>query len=190
MSKYLIVYGTKEGQTAKVSDRIGEVLRQRGHTVDIFDASKIPSSFKFEGYSGVLLGSSVHMGQYSSPVAQFAKLYKSKLEDVPSTFFSVSMQAASPTEDQRAQLDPFVQKFFNKCNWHPESYESFAGKLAYTQYGWFTKWLMKTINRSNDPEHAGDTSHDIEYTNWDQVTKFANEFIDSTQNPSNAAADQ
>jgi menaquinone-dependent protoporphyrinogen oxidase len=185
MSKYLIVYGTKEGQTAKISDRIGEIVRQRGHKVDIHDARKIPSTFKFEGYSGAIIGSSIHMGQYSSPVIQFAKQYKSQLEGVPSTFFSVSMQAASATPEQRAQLDPWIQKFLNKCGWHPKTYESFAGRLAYTQYGWFTKWLIKTINRSKDPEHAGDTSHDIEYTNWDQVTKFANDFIDSTQNTPN-----
>ena len=185
MSKYLIVYGTKEGQTARISDRIGGVFRQRGHSADIYDARKIPAGFKFEGYSGAVIGSSVHMGQYSSPVQQFVKRYKAQLDRVPSTFFSVSMQAASPTPEERTKLDPWIQKFLDKCDWHPKSQESFAGRLAYTQYGWFTKWIMKMINRSKDPEHAGDTSHDIEYTNWDQVTKFANDFVDRTQGNSN-----
>jgi len=180
MSKLLIVYGTKEGQTAKISSRIGEIFRERGYSADTYDAGKIPSSFKFEGYAGVVIGSSVHMGQYSKSVIQFAQTYKTQLKNVPSTFFSVSMQAASPTPEQRAAIDPWVQNFFKKSDWHPKVYESFAGTLAYTQYGWFMKLVMKTINFSKDPEHAGDTSHDIEYTNWDQVTRFANDFVDKS----------
>ena len=190
MSKYLIIFGTKEGQTARISDRINEIFRQRGHTADVYDARKIPSGFKFEGYSGALIGSSIHMGQYSSSVIRFARQYKSRLDSIPSVFFSVSMQAASATPEERAQLDPWIQKFFNKCGWHPKTYESFAGRLAYTQYGWFTKWLMKQINRSKDPEHAVDTSHDIEYTNWDQVTTFANDFIDKNQGNPNIGASE
>lgn len=182
MSKFLIVYGTKEGQTAKISSRIGEIFRERGYSADTYDACKIPPSFKFEGYAGALVGSSVHMGQYSKSVIQFASTYKTQLKGVPSTFFSVSMQAASPTPEQRAAIDPWVQNFFKKCGWHPKEYENFAGKLAYTQYGWFMKFVMRTINLSKDPEHAGDTSHDIEYTDWNQVAKFANDFIDKSIN--------
>ena len=153
MSKYLIVYGTKEGQTAKISDRIGEVFRQRGHTVDIHDARKIPSTFKFEGYSGALIGSSIHIGQYSSPVIQFAKQYKSQLEGVPSTFFSVSMQAASATPEERARLDPWIQKFFNKCDWHPKDIRKLCRESCL-----YAVWVVhEMVHENNQPFEGSGT---------------------------------
>src|SRR5437762_3287184 len=126
MSNYLIAYGTKEGQTAKIANKIGEIIRQRGFQTEIYDAAKLPSNFRFDGYNGALVGSSIHMLQWSSPALQFARRHKTQLDKVPSAFFSVSMTAASATQEERSKLDPYVQKFFNKSGWHPTTNVNFA----------------------------------------------------------------
>jgi menaquinone-dependent protoporphyrinogen oxidase len=47
----------------------------------------------------------------------------------------------------------------------------FAGRLAYTQYGFVKRQLMKWIARKEGG--ATDASHDWEYTDWDAVDRFA-----------------
>jgi len=188
MSRYLIVYGTKEGQTAKIADKIGEVIRERGFEADIYDARKLPPTFQFDGYKGALVGSSIHMLQWSSPALRFVRRYKNQLDKIPSAFFSVSMTAASATPEERSKLDPYVQKFFNKSGWHPKVVGNFAGSLAYTKYGFFTRWLMQRIARSKGESADTDTSHDVEFTDWEQVTKFADDFINQVENQPAPAA--
>lgn len=50
-----------------------------------------------------------------------------------------------------------------------------AGTLRYTRYGFFKRFLMKQINKREGGDT--DTSRDYEYTDWDAVTAFANEFL-------------
>jgi len=179
MSKYLIVYGTQEGQAAKIANSIAETIRQRGSEVDVFDARKVPSGLRFKEYGGVIIGSSVHALHWSNHAIKFAKQYQDQMKGISSAFFSVSMTSASPTPEQRARLDPLVEKFFSKAGWHPDSVGNFAGALAYSKYGFLTRWLMQTIARANG--ESTDTSHDIEYTNWEQVALFANKFVEKAK---------
>ena len=129
------------------------------------------------------------MLQWSSPALQFARRYKTQLDKIPSAFFSVSMTAASASPEDRSKLDPYVQKFFNKSGWHPKTVGNFAGSLAYTKYGFFTRWIMQRIARSKGESSDTDTSHDIEFTDWAQVTKFADDFINQVENRPPAATE-
>src|SRR5579859_5719179 len=178
MSKYLIVYGTQEGQTAKIANSIAETIRQHGSSeVDVFDVRKVPSGIRFQEYEGVIIGSSIHMLHWSNPAITFAKQYQDQINKVPSAFFSVSMTSAGPIPEQRARLDPLVEKFFSKSGWRPDAVGNFAGRLAYSKYGFLTRWLMQSIARANG--ESTDVSHDIEYTNWEQVEEFANQFVEN-----------
>jgi menaquinone-dependent protoporphyrinogen oxidase len=49
-----------------------------------------------------------------------------------------------------------------------------AGALKYTQYDFFKRYIMRMI-----AQQAGgdtDTSHDTEYTDWDDVGRFVDEY--------------
>jgi menaquinone-dependent protoporphyrinogen oxidase len=50
-----------------------------------------------------------------------------------------------------------------------------AGRLAYTQYGFFKRWIMRAIARREGG--STDTTRDHEYTDWDAVTRFADEVV-------------
>ena len=185
MSKCLIVYGTKEGHTAKIANKIGDIIQQRGNQVDVYDARKVPNTFRLQDYSAVLIGSSIHMGKWSSPVLKFVQRYRENLNSTPSAFFSVSMTSASTTPEERAKLDPYVEKFFNKGGWHPKMVGNFAGALAYTKYGFFTKWIMQWISKAHG--ESTDTSRDIEFTDWEQVSRFARDFVEGVEAESGTA---
>lgn len=175
----LIVYGTKEGQTAKIAEHLGKQFLASGYQTNLINAKQIPKQFSFQGYNGVLIGSSIHMGSYSSAVSQFIRYYKDEIEKRPASFFSVSLSDASATPEERAQLDPYVKKFLNKAGWTPEKIGRFAGALAYTKYGWFTRFLMQKIATSKG--QVADTSKDLELTDWEQVKNFGTEFLDQCE---------
>ena len=174
--KFLIVYGTKEGQTAKIANCLGEVVVARGYLADISNARKIRGKISLDDYSGVLIGSSVHAGFWSRAVRHFVSRHNSQLNSLPSAFFSVSLTDATGTPEQRTLLASNIEKFCNKSGWHPKMVGRFPGALAFTKYGCCTRWLMKKAAKSNG--QTTDASRDLEYTDWDEVRKFGNEFID------------
>ena len=175
MSKFLIIYGTKEGQTAKIAERLGEMIRQRGHEVDVANARRYPSDLSLDAYKGIIVGSPVHAGRYSPSAGKFIRRYKTQLENRPSAFFSVSLSDVGDNEAQRAFLNTRIQKFFNQTGWHPSLIGRFAGCLAYTRYGFCTRILMQCMSKSMG--HPSDSSRDYEYTDWDKVAKFGDEFL-------------
>ena len=175
MAKYLIVYGTKEGQTAKVAQHIADVIKQEGRTTDMYDVRKAPASLTIDGYTGVLIGSSIHYGQWSSDVRTFVRNNKSHIEAVPSAFFTVSLTAAKKDPEGATLANEWAQKFLDSTGWHPRTTVNFAGCLAYTKYGFCTKILMRCIASSQ--HQPTDTTKDHEFTNWNQVAEFAKTFV-------------
>ena len=179
-SRYLIIYGTKEGQTAKIAEKIGEIIRQKGYNADVYDARKAPQNLSIEPYIGVIVGSSIHYLRWSRAAAHFVIGQQPPIKTAQSAFFSVSMMASAPDDPKVAEeLKKVSKKFFDETNWHPTTVEHFAGGLAWSKYGLFTRYLMKGISYAQ--HKRVDTSKDEEFTNWDQVTKFAENFVERTQ---------
>jgi menaquinone-dependent protoporphyrinogen oxidase len=56
--------------------------------------------------------------------------------------------------------------------------------LAWTQYDFFTRHLMRLIVRKHAPPGGWDLSRDVDYTDYDAVRRFAEEFADSLARPS------
>lgn len=179
MTKLLIVFGTTEGQTAKIAGFIAEVAERRACAVDIFDARRLSKGLSLDGYDGVLVGASMHGGRYQRSVRDFVRSHRAELERMPAAFFSVSLTEAYPHPDQRAQLNAYLARFFDATGWHPRTVASFAGALAYTRYGFFKRLVMRTIARQVGAPTS--TSRDYEFTDWQKVTQFAEEFVATLQ---------
>jgi menaquinone-dependent protoporphyrinogen oxidase len=179
--RILIVYATKEGQTAKIAEYLGEQFRAGGYETHISNIKEIPKHFSFEGFNGIVIGSSVHMGNYSAATSHFIRQYKTEIEKRPASFFSVSLSDASIVPEERAELDPYVAKFLNKAGWTPEKIGRFGGALAYTKYGWFTRFIMQRIGSAKGA--PSDTSKDWELTDWELVKNFGTEFLDRIEAP-------
>jgi menaquinone-dependent protoporphyrinogen oxidase len=191
MPKFLIVYGTKEGQTCKIAEHIKTLMSNRGYQADLNNAEKFPSKFSFEGYTGILVGASIHRGFFSPAAKTFITQHKSSLEAVPSAFYSVSLSDANPKLEERAKLDPYIKSLFKKTGWKPVSVGRFGGALPYTKYGWLTKFIMTKIAGAQG--QPTDTSKDYVFTEWDKVDKFGDEVIqkclDAEKPSTNALSD-
>ncbi len=170
MARMLIVYGTSEGQAAKIAEQIAATVRRAGHDVDVRHVRDVRDA-ALDGYDAVVVGGSLHMGRYQPGVRDFIARHKALLESRPSAFFSVSLAAASRDPNERTAALRIAREFVAKAGWSPRLVASFAGALKYTQYGFFTRLMMKRIARKEGG--STDTSRDVEYTDWDEVGRFA-----------------
>ena len=174
MAKVLIVYGTTEGQTAKVAQHIADAGRRLGHDVSVHYAPEVTEE-DLEAFDAVIVGASLHEGRYQRAVRSFIDRHKAFLASRPSAFFSVSLAAASRDAKEREEARRIATDFMTHAGWAPKRIESFAGALKYTQYSWLKRTVMKYIAAKEGGDV--DTSRDFEYTNWNEVTRFAEDFF-------------
>jgi menaquinone-dependent protoporphyrinogen oxidase len=175
--KFLIVYGTVEGQTRKIALYMKDVLQQAGNTVTIADASDNPPAPA--SYDAVLIGSSIHMHKYQSSVMHYAGHYAEVLNKMPGAFFSVCLAVASDMEEEHREAEKIANDFLEQTKWKPLITTQIAGALKYTQYDFFKRIIMKMISKREG--RTTDTSQDYEYTDWDTVNRFVIEFARSAQ---------
>jgi len=172
MMRVLIPYGTTEGQTARISEYIADVIRAHGreaYAVDIKGAGALDPA----GYDAVIVGGSIHMGKHEDYVRDFVRENRDTLERLPSVFFSVSLAA----HDDIEEAEGYIEEFAQETGWRPSMVGLFAGALLYTQYGFIKRYLMKRIARHKGSPDT-DTSRDYVYTDWESVKHFAEEFLE------------
>lgn len=171
MASIYIPYGTTEGQTARIAEFIADVLRAHGHeaeTADIKDAGDtIPS-----GCDAVMVGASVHMSKHEEYVKDFVQKNRETLDRLPSALFSVSLAAHGDAEN----AESYVETFEQETGWRPSQVALFGGALLYTQYNFIKRLVMKRIAGGKGSLDT-DTARDYVYTEWDGVTRFAEDFL-------------
>jgi menaquinone-dependent protoporphyrinogen oxidase len=173
MTKIMIGYGTTEGQTARIADHIAEVIRGRGHEAQAVNLKRSPEVL-LDGYDAVIVGGSIHMGKHEEHVVDFVQKNRFRLERLPSAFFSVSLAAHGDMENARA----YVENFQQQTGWHPTQVGLFGGALLYRQYGFLKRLMMKKIVSDKPGGLSTDTSRDHVYTDWDEVKRFAQAFLE------------
>jgi menaquinone-dependent protoporphyrinogen oxidase len=172
MPKILIAYGTTEGQTARIADHLAGVIRSSGFEVEALDL-KQSADVSVDGYDAVIVGGSIHMGKHQEDVVEFVRKNRPDLERLPSAFFSVSLAANGDLPNAEA----YVENFTQQTGWRPTKVGLFSGALLYRQYNFLKRYMMKRIVRDK-PGMPTDTSRDYVYTDWDQVKRFAEDFVE------------
>lgn len=170
----LIFYATLEGQTAKIADRIADILQSKGHEVTNQPIQHLPANLNIQDYDAAILGGSIHIGKYPKELKKFVRQHTSWLNNIPSAFFTVCMAINSQQEESRQEALVYSENFTKETDWHPTLMATFAGAVKYTQYNFITRFIMKQISRKEGG--STDTSHDHEYTNWEAVERFSEQF--------------
>jgi menaquinone-dependent protoporphyrinogen oxidase len=175
-----VFYTTTEGQTRRIAERLAERLRARGvdsQTVDM--AGDEARTIDWSAVRGALVGASLHVQQHQPAAADFIRLHADHLNRVPSAFFSVSLSTASDNLDEVAAARQLAETFPPSLGWHPGLVVPLAGRLAYTQYNLFIRFMMKRIAKKQGG--PTDTSRDYEFTNWDKVDWLAGHLAKQVQ---------
>jgi menaquinone-dependent protoporphyrinogen oxidase len=166
-----IVYGTRFGQTAKIAEWMGGILRERGYEVVVADAAHLPRNLLVEQAEAIIIGASVIIGRPEASIRRFIRRHRSTLIQRPSAFFSVSGSAGSRDESLRSEARRKVDRFLASLDWQPTRVATIAGAMAYSRYAPPLRWMMRQIAKRTGA--STDTSHDHEYTDWHQVAQFA-----------------
>lgn len=180
----LILYATREGQTARIADHVAAVLRERGQSARVRDVREIREPFGLDRYGAAILAASVHVGKHEKEMLDFVKKHRAALDQMPTAFISVSLSEAGAedpnrTEEQRAQAAAnakgVLDTFLAATGWRPGHIKSVAGALLYTKYNFLVRFVMKRISRAEGG--PTDTSRDYELTDWKGLDAFLDELV-------------
>ena len=172
MTEILILYGTTEGQTAKIADFMADVIRSHGHEAKVLDIREADDAIP-AGYHGLVVGASIHMGKHDKHAVEFVRRNRDVLERQPSAFFSVSLAAHGDT----GEAEQYVEQFEQDTGWRPARIALFGGALLYTHYGFVKRHIMKKIAQDKPGQLGTDTSRDYVYTEWDGVRRFIEDVL-------------
>lgn len=178
MARVLIVYESKYGQTHKIAKYLCDRMNTQGHTVEMMNARHL-RAVAFSNYDGVIVGAPIYMRSYPRKLRHWVRNHSENLNRTPSAFFSVCMEVLRKDERSQRDLLRISEDFFKKTGWYPKRRKVFAGAVRFTRYNWFVKPVMKWFAiRSGD---MPDTNRDYEFTKWNEVARFSDEFVSSLQ---------
>ena len=175
-NQILVFFGTNYGQTAKIARYIAERLASHGCSARLVNGDAPPPDVSIADFDGVIIGGSIIRGRHQECVRRFVRLHRDALNAMPSAFFSVSGSAASRNEAGKQEARECIDRFLRETAWRPGVVESVAGAMAFTKYNPFVRWMLKQISKRNGG--PTDTSRDHELTDWSQVERFADAFLD------------
>ena len=167
--KILILYSSIDGHTKKICSFISNKLKQN-HIIEMSEINN-DQNVKFDIYDFIIIGASIRYGTYRKSFLKFINENHIELQNSKSAFFSVNI-VARKKEKNSINTNPYIKKFFRLSKWKPNIVEVFAGKLDYPKYNFFNKNIIKFIMWVSNGPTQTDTV--VEFTNWNDVKKFAN----------------
>ena len=172
MARILVLFGTTEGQTAKIAQALAHAIRAEGADVDVIDADT--HSPAPEPYAGVVVAASVHAGRYQRSVRRWVRTHAWALHNRETAFVSVCLGILEHEPETDRELQAIQERFLSETGWRPSVTKVVAGALPYTKYNWLKRAIMKRIVRKAGGDT--DTSRDYEYTDWHDVRRFGTAF--------------
>ena len=170
--KTLVLYSSHDGQTKAIASSIASTLSETLEC-DVMDLA-LSMDINLANYQSVVIGASVRYGHFQRSLYKFTKQNVAQLNTMPSAFFAVNLTARKP-EKRTPQTNAYTRKFLLASPWQPKQCAVFAGALRYPRYGWLDKAMIKLIMKMTGGET--DTSKEVEYTDWQDVTRFAKDFV-------------
>ncbi|MGB2965128.1 MAG: flavodoxin domain-containing protein [Anaerolineales bacterium] len=157
--KVLVAYASKQGATAEIAEKIGNVIRDAGLVVDVFPADQVRDPGT---YDVIVLGSAVYYGRWQKDAVTFLKRNEKFLADLPVWFFSSGPVGEGDPVDllDGWHFPPLQQEIADRIQ--PRGIRVFHGVLRNDKLNFFEKWIM---NNFESPE--GD------FRDWDAITAWA-----------------
>jgi len=169
----LIIYASNHGHSGKIAERLGSMLTERGLSAQVHEVTK-GDSFDPGPFDTVIVMASIHAGRHQAKMARWVEANAEVLNQKRTAFLSVSLSAGSGAPEVLEENRGYAKDFAEKTGWTPGRVEIVAGCLQYPSYNFLNKFLMKRIaKRQGLPL---DTSQEYEYTDWDALEEFADDF--------------
>ena len=153
--RILIAVASRHGSTHDIATRIGDGLRQCGHTIDVRETSKVHN---LAPYGAVVLGSAVYMGRWLQEALDFLDRFEAPLGDVPVWIFS----SGPLSEPSAADIPAIHEKLATALG--VRGHRVFAGRLVPAELNLGERLVVRAVHAP-----SGD------FRDWEAVTAFAEE---------------
>jgi len=170
MFRSLLIYSSTDGHTKTICENIISHALSTS-SIKLISLDEI-RNIKISDYDKIIIGASIRYGRHNRKVLDFVKKNKNILDLKKTAFFSVNV-VARKLEKNSPTTNPYVIKFLKKVNWKPKNVAVFAGKVDYPNYNFINKNIIRFIMMIT--KGPTDTSRSFEFTNWEEVKKFAKE---------------
>jgi menaquinone-dependent protoporphyrinogen oxidase len=159
--KTLVAYGSRHGSTADIAYRIGERIRKRAGTVDVF---AVGDGVNVDDYDAFVIGSGVYDGSWAPEAADFLRAHASALAGKPVWLFSVaSFGDRHPVVGRLMTKEPREIDEL-KAAVQPRGYRVFAGVVELEHWPSWARLLYRALGA-----HAGDNRR------WPDIEAWAND---------------
>ena len=166
----LIIYSSTDGHTKKICETIKENLPS-GNKFKLISLDEA-LYFNLENCEKIIIGASIRYGRHNKKVLDFIIKNKNILDLKKTAFFSVNV-VARKEEKSTPETNPYVLNFLKETNWKPNKLSVFAGKVDYPNYNFINKIVIRFIMMIT--KGPTDINNSYEFTNWENVRKFAKE---------------
>src|SRR3954465_2467143 len=121
-----VFYATREGQTAKIAERVASVLHSLGFTAATYNVNE--STIDLNNCDAAILAASVHAGKHEREMIDFVRRHRERLQSIPTAFLSVTLsqagaerKTATPEEHARfiSDVHGVIDSFIRETEWHP-----------------------------------------------------------------------
>jgi menaquinone-dependent protoporphyrinogen oxidase len=182
MSQVPVFYATSEGQTRRIAEALVAALRDLGVDSEPIDvATSAAADYRWDRARAVVVAASLHAGKHQRTAEAFVRRSLVELNARPSLFISVSLAICSAIAKDADAARAIARQFPEDLGWKAGQVACVGGRLAYTKYGFLTRFLMRRIAAKSGG--STDTSRDHELTDWAQVRRLARDLAAQLANP-------
>lgn len=168
-----LLYATRDGQTRRIVERLASRW-QKGHVAyalhDLSEQRVDPHGWPLP--ATVVVIAPIRFGFHLPPIERFLRAYKKILENQRLVMVSINLTARKP-EKNTPETNPYYKKWVKKHKFSPVLGAVLAGKLNYSLYKTWEKWVIRFIMfLTGGPTHFDAI---VDYTPWDRVDDLANQ---------------
>jgi len=140
--RILVAYATKHGATGEIAEKIGQVLRQSGMSVDVLPARDVSD---VAAYKAVVLGSALYIGRWLKDAAKSLEANEKALAERQVWLFSSGpTEEGDPVQLLEGKLVPeALQPIVDRIR--PRDVTVFHGYNNADKMSGFEKWMIKRV---------------------------------------------
>ncbi|GIV73956.1 flavodoxin domain-containing protein [Caldilinea sp.] len=157
-NRILVTYATRAGSTAEIAAAIAETLAARGYAVDVKPVKEKPS---LDGYTAVVLGSAIRMGNWLPEAVDFVKANQAALNAIPVALFTVHMLNTGDDEASRAARAAYLKTIRPLLPDAGAVY--FEGKMDFARLSFLDRFIARMVK-----------AVEADNRDWDKIKLWAN----------------
>jgi menaquinone-dependent protoporphyrinogen oxidase len=182
--KTLIVYGTRCGATAEISEEIAKVLREEslGFDVKVMNA-KEEKIIDISEYQLVVVGSGLQMDKWTGEAEDFLKRFRKDLaQKKVAVFVSSALVPLYRRQGKTAEVERARKKYLEEkaasYSLKPIAMEIFGGVLDFNNMGFLDRKTLSWVKPSFEAAGFKETKPGVYDTrDWNEIKDWARKLI-------------